>query len=165
MSAYAEFDQEYGLEPENMSMQSSSGASLNTDSDHYHLIISSERRNIIQVEQFIQSIPECTRLDQSVYYNMLIAVTEAANNAIVHGNKLDPAKSVYIGVKSHPSGAVYITIRDQGRGFNPEQVADPREPENLLRDGGRGVFLMKSLATSVHYHFTAHGTEVHMQFG
>ncbi len=126
---------------------------------NYTLSLKSERRNIQQVEPFIQQIPECRALEETTYYNMLIAVTEAVNNAIIHGNKCDPFKTAALSVAT-TDDAILFTIQDEGHGFDPSSVADPRDPENLLREGGRGVFLIHSLVSAVHYQQLPIGMQV-----
>ncbi len=127
--------------------------------DTYSLSVQSERKNILQVESFIQAIPECRALDETAYYNMLIAVTEAVNNAIIHGNKCDPCKTASLTVTTSDT-EILFTVQDEGHGFDPSSVADPRDPENLLREGGRGVFLIHSLVSAVHYQQLPQGMQV-----
>ena len=77
-------------------------------------------------------------------------VSEAATNGIVHGNKLDPSKSVTLFAEASDS-QLTITTTDEGEGFDPDAVANPLEEENLLKTSGRGVFLMKEFADEVEY--------------
>lgn len=123
--------------------------------NEYVLRMASERNNILRVEPFFGNLPECRQLDETLFYNIMIAVTEAVNNAIIHGNGANPAKSVELAVAFSPAGVV-VRVSDEGNGFIPDEVADPTDPENLLREGGRGVFLMRALARSVEF-FAAPG--------
>jgi serine/threonine-protein kinase RsbW len=125
----------------------------------YELSLRSERKNITQVEPFIRAIPECSSLEETTFFNMLIAVTEAVNNAIIHGNKCDPDKTASLSIMTSDS-EILFTIQDEGHGFDPSSVADPRDPENLLREGGRGVFLIHSLVDAVHYQQLPIGMQV-----
>ncbi len=125
--------------------------------------LASERKNIGSVEPFLSSLPECQSIEESRWYTMLVAVTEAVNNAIIHGNKSNPNKQVTLSVAKNNDDIV-ISVLDEGTGFNPTAVRDPREPENLLRDGGRGVFLIQSLSKSVEYVNTPSGALVIMRF-
>jgi serine/threonine-protein kinase RsbW len=75
---------------------------------------------------------------------------EAANNAISHGNDGDPAKRVTIEI-SVDDDRVEIDIEDEGTGFDYTHVEDPRKEENLLRDSGRGVMLIRSFLDKVQY--------------
>ena len=79
------------------------------------------------------------------YGNVLIAMTEAVNNAIVHGNKLDPEKSVTVSCAIDGKSLVF-RISDEGPGFDYENLPDPTAPENIEKPHGRGVFLMRHLA-------------------
>lgn len=94
---------------------------------------------------------------------MLVAITEAVNNAIIHGNGLDPEKPVTIDVTATAHRATII-IRDAGQGFNPNNVPDPRLPENLMREGGRGVFLIRHLADDVEFVVSGPGMSVILKY-
>lgn len=93
--------------------------------------------------------------------NLAIAVTEAVGNAIVHGNKMDPEKKVRVRYELNPD-AVRVTVSDEGRGFDPNRIANPLDPDNLLKESGRGVFILKQLMDDVRYEFTDRGTTIHM---
>jgi serine/threonine-protein kinase RsbW len=79
---------------------------------------------------------------------MLVALTEAVNNAITHGNKLDESKMVSLDFK-HTGDEYYFTISDTGKGFDYDHVPDPTSPENIEKPDGRGIFLMKNLSDRV----------------
>lgn len=72
-----------------------------------------------------------------------IAVNEAIANAMKHGNKNDPEKSVYVHLEINEK-TIAVTIRDQGEGFDSNTVPDPTKPENLKKTSGRGVLIMKN---------------------
>lgn len=118
---------------------------------------------IVHVEPFLRSITELGVLGQDRYHSMLVAVTEAVNNAIVHGNKGMEYLFVEIDVRTSEA-EIIATITDHGSGFDPNQVPDPRLPENLLRDGGRGVFLIQQLADVVEFYPTQQGTTVMLKY-
>jgi len=94
---------------------------------------------------------------------MLIAVTEAVNNAIIHGNKCNPQKEVIISIEGKTE-EIIITIKDHGGGFDPSMVADPRQPENLLKEHGRGIFLMKEISDQLSFRSNKSGTIVILNF-
>ncbi|GAB1429683.1 hypothetical protein MASR2M18_05150 [Ignavibacteria bacterium] len=121
----------------------------------YILRMPSERNNILRVEPFFNSLPESKELDEVLFYNIMIASTEAVNNAIIHGNGCNPNKMIELSVFFSMTG-VTISVTDEGDGFTPEEIADPTAPENILREGGRGVFLMRALAKSIEF-FAAPG--------
>lgn len=89
--------------------------------------------------------------------SLAIAITEMIANAIYHGNKGDPTKRVFLcfHVKS---GRMDISIRDEGGGFDPRKIADPLKPENLLKDSGRGIFIVRTLMDEVYFKFQENGT-------
>lgn len=101
------------------------------------------------------------KLDDGTFYRLLVATTEAVNNGIVHGNKRDPEKVVTVNctLKKH---MLLVKVEDQGRGFDPEKIPNPLDEENLLKETGRGIFLMKSMMDRVRFRMTKHGTLVEM---
>ena len=129
------------------------------DEQEFQINIPSVRKNISQVERFLHSLPGFQYLEQSKYFNALIAVTEAVNNAIIHGNKCDESKVVTLSARVSES-EITISIRDSGEGFDPYIIPDPRRKENLLKDGGRGVFLITSLVDEATFVRLADGMQV-----
>ena len=105
----------------------------------------SKPENIAIVERLIDQISEDHSIIPEHYGNVLIAMTEAVNNAIVHGNKLDPEKSVTVSCAIDGKSLVF-RISDEGPGFDYENLPDPTAPENIEKPHGRGVFLMRHLA-------------------
>lgn len=101
------------------------------------------------VEALIDEISAELHLDEDYYGNILIAVTEAVNNAINHGNKQDPSKTVSFTFTENDDHSIMFRIADQGPGFDWENIPDPTAPENLDKINGRGIFLMKNLADEV----------------
>ena len=87
-------------------------------------------------------------ISQDVAFGIDMAVREAVTNAVVHGNEQDEQKAVELTLKSSPE-AVEITVHDQGPGFNPEEVPDPTEDENILKTSGRGIFFMRTFMDEV----------------
>ena len=80
-----------------------------------------------------------------------MAVREALANAVIHGNGENSHKHVYVDCRCYLDGEVSITVRDEGQGFNSEEVANPTTPENLLFTHGRGIYLMKRLMDEVSF--------------
>jgi serine/threonine-protein kinase RsbW len=124
---------------------------------------SSKPDNITIVEKFIDDLKNEVNIGDDVYGNVLISLTEAANNAMIHGNKCDEKKDVEIsyGIDERGKNLTFI-IKDQGPGFDYNHLPDPTEPENLEKTHGRGVFLMMQLADMVV--FSDKGATVEMQF-
>ena len=83
------------------------------------------------------------RYTQQQCHEIDLAVREAVANAVLHGNRCDNSKKVFLSAEMHPSGLV-ITIRDEGKGFDPRSVPDPLIPGNLMQESGRGLFLVKA---------------------
>jgi serine/threonine-protein kinase RsbW len=92
-----------------------------------------------------------------------LALREALNNALVHGNRLDAHKLVHVRCRCRVGEGISITVSDQGQGFDPSAVPDPLSVENLQSEHGRGVYLMKWAMDQVS--FAGGGTEVHMWKG
>ena len=89
-------------------------------------------------------------LSDEVTFDVKLAVQEAVVNAAEHGNEYDENKSVCICCEATDE-AIKVTVVDEGPGFDPCCVPDPTLPENILRESGRGVFLMRSLCDEVCY--------------
>lgn len=125
------------------------------------LIIKSKLDNINQVEKIIDDISENHDIPSDLYGKILIATIEAVNNAIVHGNKLDPNKNVHIQFNID-NKVLTISIQDEGKGFNFKEIPDPTMPENIENISGRGVFLMNKLTDKMI--FNENGTKVELIF-
>lgn len=116
------------------------------------LILSSNMESINKVNAYVDQLFESDSMpsDES-YGNIVIAVTEAVNNAIVHGNLSNSDKKVALKYSRNES-RLSFTITDEGSGFEPETVPDPTLPQNLEKTRGRGIFLMNHLSDEVIYH-------------
>jgi len=125
------------------------------------LTIPSKIDNLRKVEKVIDEISAEYKIGEDQYGNILIAALEAANNAILHGNKLDEKKNVNI---IFVIGEKLLTIRveDQGSGFDYENIPDPTAPENLENVNGRGIFLMEKLSDTIE--FSRKGAIVELSF-
>ena len=114
------------------------------------LSIPSDFGSISKVEALIDNV--CSKLDvnDDYYGNVLIAVTEAVNNAIQHGNKMnvDLLVDLFVGDKE---SKFCFSVKDRGDGFDFNNLPDPTSPENIEKEDGRGVYLMKSLSDEVEY--------------
>ena len=126
-----------------------------------HMQIASKPESINLVEKLIDDIKTEYQIHEECYGNMLVAVTEAVNNAMQHGNKYDPAKMVNITYEVD-ADQISFTISDQGSGFDYLNLPDPTDPENLEKPAGRGVFLMKHLADQII--FSENGKVVELYF-
>lgn len=126
--------------------------------EKYYLEIESDPNNLITVEEFINYFSKDLGLDDDKLSALLLAVTEATTNAIIHGNKSDKNKLVKILAKVI-DGKLNVIVKDEGVGFQPESVPDPTDPENLLKDSGRGLYLMRVYMDDLRYNITPQGTE------
>ena len=114
------------------------------------LQIASRMEGITEVETLINQICDEFGVEEMHYGEILIAMTEAVNNAIVHGNKLDINKMVDVSVRTE-GPKLQFRVTDQGPGFDFENIPDPTAPENLEKPNGRGVFLMRQLADTCEF--------------
>lgn|SRR5690554_5210430 len=121
----------------------------------------SDVKNISIAETLVDTICRDNYVHDDHYGNILIAVTEAVNNAIQHGNLEDIKKHVIISVKQN-SDELCFTVKDNGEGFAFDNLPDPTAPENIEKESGRGIFLMKSLADKVD--FEDNGSKVTLTF-
>ena len=125
------------------------------------LRLSSDSKSISKVETFVTRIVQRYRLNDDQHGNILISLTEAVNNAIIHGNCEDRSKKVSINLKE-TKGKIAIQVSDEGCGFDYRKVPDPTKEENRCKCGGRGVFLMQHLSDTIA--FRNGGRTVEMQF-
>ena len=112
--------------------------------------IPSLTENIRIIESFIDNAKDNLKLNDDIYGNIMIAVTESVNNAIIHGNKKDKNKNVDIVLKVEEN-TVSFSITDEGNGFDYNTLPDPTAPENIDKPGGRGIFLMKALSDELEF--------------
>ena len=117
--------------------------------------------NIRIVESFIDNAKDKFNLDDDIYGNIMVAVTESVNNAIRHGNENDKRKNVFLSLVFNENQIKFI-VEDEGKGFDFHNLPDPTSPENLDKPSGRGIFLMKHLSDEVN--FSKNGSEVELCF-
>jgi len=123
------------------------------------LVLNSTFEEINRLESFVNELQDLTNFDDDDYSRIMLTLNEAVNNAIIHGNKLDPDKQVVINTEYDESKAILcISIEDEGEGFDPDAIPDPLKEENLLKEGGRGVYLIEQYADDIK--FTKEGTKL-----
>ena len=132
------------------------------NADTFVLIIESNPKLVLRVERFLEKVNKRLHLDETKYNKLLVATTEAVNNGIIHGNKRDPSKKVTLTFEVGNS-SLTVRVGDEGPGVDPTTLPDPLAEENLLRENGRGVFLMRSLMDEVEFNHSSHGSEVIMR--
>ncbi|ACF14072.1 putative anti-sigma regulatory factor, serine/threonine protein kinase [Chloroherpeton thalassium ATCC 35110] len=132
----------------------------------YEITLKSKVEEVRKVEHFVQRIAKENQFSEDFVYNVMIIITEAANNAVIHGNKLDEEKKARLkcGIQLQDAGkeSLVIEVIDEGDGFDPNNLPNPLAEENLLKPSGRGVFLMKQFA-HVEFEFGQRGTTVRMK--
>ncbi|MCU0400072.1 MAG: ATP-binding protein [Algoriphagus sp.] len=106
--------------------------------------------NIKMIESFIDNAKENFEINDDIYGNIMISVTECISNAIIHGNQNDKNKLVHLELQME-DGQLKFIIEDEGEGFDFALLPDPTEPENIEKTGGRGIFLIKHLSDEVKF--------------
>lgn len=124
----------------------------------YEKEIPSDPELLPELEEFIVHLAKESNLREDKLNSLALSFSEAASNSVVHGNKLDKNKKVKITVKVDNS-TFSVIIKDEGNGFNLDSVPDPTRPENILKDSGRGIHIMRSFLDKLYYNFTPTGTE------
>ncbi|MEP1151380.1 MAG: ATP-binding protein [Balneola sp.] len=114
------------------------------------LILESTYEDLNKVEGFLNDLQSELNFDNEFYARLMLTVSEAATNGVVHGNELDPNKKVTL-VAEYKNDVLKISSHDEGAGFEPQEVPDPLAEENILKTSGRGVFLMGEYADNVKY--------------
>ena len=114
-----------------------------------------EFTSAFEMLDFVQVVTEhmgrSVGLDDDARHWVSVAIRESVINAIKHGNQNDPSKHVFVDLETPAQGdpELMIRVRDEGEGFDPQEVADPLAPENLLKASGRGIFLIRSFMDNV----------------
>lgn len=106
--------------------------------------------NIKIIESFIDNAREKFDINDDIYGNIMISVTECISNAILHGNQSDKEKLVHLELMAEDDKLSFV-IEDEGNGFKIDNLPDPTAPENIEKPGGRGIFLIKHLSDEVKF--------------
>jgi serine/threonine-protein kinase RsbW len=123
------------------------------------LKLDSVLESVQKVEYTAESYAQQAGFDEDTTSNISMVAGEATANAVLHGNKKDPAKFV-TAVFELTDAALKISIADEGPGLDPDKIPDPLAPENVMRSSGRGVFLMRHYMDEVHFRQLTPGTEI-----
>jgi serine/threonine-protein kinase RsbW len=127
----------------------------------FHLTLHSSPKQIGRVEAFLNRINKVVHLNEIQMHKLMVSVTEAANNAIIHGNRMDPDKRARLTCEIRKPWIIFV-IADEGNGFDPRKVKSPLRKRNLLKASGRGIFLMKTLMDKVDYSIGPDGVRVEL---
>ena len=133
-----------------------------SDGELYTLQLPSTMESIARLESLVEEISERYHVSEDTFANMMTCLNEAVINAIVHGNQSDPNKIVFVNAEVNDNKRIIWTIADEGLGFDYNNIPDPTIPENLEKETGRGVFIIKHLADQ--FIFNARGNEVELHF-
>jgi serine/threonine-protein kinase RsbW len=125
------------------------------------LVIQSDPDNVVKVDEWAERIAVEMGFSEDHRDDIAISVTEAVNNAISHGNENDPNRRVVVEFEKGKD-ALKVTVRDEGGGFNPKDVDDPRKPENLMKPCGRGLLIIRKLMDEVSFSCGKNGMQVIM---
>ncbi len=125
------------------------------------ITIPSNVDSITLIERMVDDLSTSHRIDTELYGKVMLAVVEGVNNAVVHGNKLDPDKKVTV-FYSIDKEYLTFSIIDQGEGFDYAKVPDPTASENIEKPHGRGIFLMNHLADEIEFY--QNGSHIKMFF-
>ncbi|UCE24918.1 MAG: ATP-binding protein [Candidatus Zixiibacteriota bacterium] len=123
------------------------------------ITIPSSQEYLTDVDVFIEGILRGYGADESVIADVAISVSELVNNAILHGNRSSDVKTVKVTIARN-SKDISITVVDEGQGFNPDDIEDPLADENLLKEAGRGIFIVRSLMDDVDIYEDNGGTAI-----
>ncbi len=115
--------------------------------------------SVNKAEQAVTEVAAKSGFDEDECGRIAMAVREAAVNAVLHGNRYDPTKRVTVSFETIPD-SLTITVRDEGPGLDPSLIPDPLAPENLLKQSGRGIFLIRAFMDEVRFRDMSPGTEI-----
>lgn len=125
------------------------------------ITIPSDQDYLVAVDDFLEGTLRGFGIDESTIADIAISVTEVVNNGIIHGNKCDPSKALTLQIARSGSTLKFV-VSDEGEGFDPSCVDDPLKEENLLKEVGRGIFIIRSLMDKVEFENTPEGVRVTM---
>ena len=132
-------------------------------SEKKNLVLSSKFEEMERLEPYINELKSWAQFGDEDFSRIMLTLSEAVNNAIMHGNEEDPSKQVVIQTTlSDNKEMLTISVEDEGDGFDPESIPDPLKDENLMNEGGRGVYLIKQYADELE--FSKDGSKVTISF-
>lgn len=127
------------------------------------MVLNSKFEEMNKLEPYVDNLKQWAEFNDEDSNRIMLALSEAVNNAIMHGNQKNPDKKVFVRTTLDKDNQVLqISVEDEGEGFNPEEIPDPLKEENLLNEGGRGIYLIKQYADDIQ--FTKEGAKVTITF-
>ena len=131
------------------------------ENQHKELTLNSRFDEIERIESFVNGLKNWLDFNKDLKDKIMLVLSEAVTNAIVHGNKEDPSKIVSVRAWKSDN-RLKLSVKDQGEGFDPSEIPDPLNQDNLLKEGGRGVFLIKHYSDDIS--FSEDGTKMTIYF-
>ena len=125
------------------------------------MTLKSEFGEVERVEPFVKELQESFDFTDDTFGNVMLCLSECVTNAILHGNKEDPDKQVHVNAWREDD-LLKISIQDEGSGFDPDKLPNPLDQENLMKEGGRGVYLIRQYSDDVN--FSEGGTKITIEF-
>ena len=125
------------------------------------LKLASNLDELDRIDEFVTNISSRIKNNGDLKHHIMLVLTEAVTNAILHGNKQNENKTVEVTADITPQRLV-LTVQDEGTGFDPESIPSPIKEENLLKSSGRGIWLMREFAEKVS--FSDEGRKVTIEF-
>jgi len=116
---------------------------------------------LADVDEFLEGILKEYEMEDSIIADIAISVSELVNNAVTHGQKANNGKPVMVEI-NRQKNKIKVSVTDNGKGFDPDELDDPLADENLLKEVGRGLFIVRSLMDSVDIQATDHGTTINI---
>ena len=121
--------------------------------------LESSLESVNKAEQAARDLAVKAGFDEEEIDRISMAVREATVNAVLHGNQYDPKKRVTVVLEATPE-SLTVAVRDEGKGLDPVGIPDPLAPENLLKQSGRGIFLIRAFMDEVRFRSMDPGTEI-----
>ena len=121
--------------------------------------LESSLESVNKAEQAARDLAVKAGFDEEETDRVAMSVREATVNAVLHGNQYDPKKRVTVAFEVTPE-SLSVSVRDEGKGLDPGSVPDPLAPENLLKQSGRGIFLIRAFMDEVRFRNMDPGTEI-----
>jgi serine/threonine-protein kinase RsbW len=134
----------------------------NVHTELYTLQLPSKRESITLLEALIEEVADKYQVSEDTFANMMTCLNEAVINAIIHGNKLDTNKTVFVNVEVDGKRIIW-TVADEGPGFDYNNLADPTAADRLEELTGRGVFILKHLADQCIFNTSGNQVELHFK--
>ncbi len=114
----------------------------------FTLSVASSLQKLSSIRSLVQGAALALRLDHDFAFMLELVVSEAAINAMKHGNEFDPSKKISLSISSD-GNSVEVTVEDQGKGFELKETPDPTTPENLLKPSNRGLLIIRSFMDEI----------------